>query len=115
VRGEPENVRQVQQRIDAALASGPADLSVGPYSDYLPDHTPALVEYLMRAAKPGGLAGIKAALREFDRLAETEHPLRIKQALMIFLTHHPEAARLGLRIPPLDERAPWMTRPSEPG
>jgi hypothetical protein len=66
----------------------------------------------MRSAQSGGLAGIRAALREFDRLAKAEHPLRIRRALMIFLVHHPDVGRLGLRIPSLEERAPWMTPPS---
>jgi hypothetical protein len=112
---EPTTTRQLQQEIDAALASGPEDMSAGPYTDYLPDHTPILVDSLNRSAQAGGVVGITAALREFDKLARTEHPLRLKRALTLFLIHHPDATKLGLRIPPLSERAPWIVRPSKPG
>lgn len=110
---DPPSVPELQRRIDAALKTSPADRARSNFSEYLPERS-MLPQRLMQAATAGGSAGIAAALDECERLAATEDPLRLQRALSIFLTHHPDAARLGLRVPSLAERAPWKVVPSRP-
>lgn len=94
-----------QRRIDAALRELPEE-SAGGFSDYR-DTAIGLTRLLMAAARRGG---VDAALDELDRLRGSEDPGRLRRALQEFVTHDPAAA--GLRVPPLEERAPWKTRPS---
>jgi hypothetical protein len=74
---------------------------------------PDLENQLMSAASSGGLDGVEAALDEFDRLAAKEDRGRLRHALLIFLTHYSEMAKLGLRIPSLEKRSPWKLAPSK--
>ncbi len=106
-------IRELQERINAALRETPEDLRSSDFSDYKPDHTPALLDELTQAAELGGIAGIEAALDEFERLMKREDPNRMRHALMLFLMHHPDSGELGLRIPSLEERNPWKVLPSK--
>lgn len=106
-----ERVRRLQERVSAALREMPK-MRAGNFSDYLPGPWTDLAKRLTAAASPGGVEGIEAALDEYDRLSAEEDPLVLRRALMIFLTHHPEATRLGLRVPSLKERGPWKVLPS---
>jgi hypothetical protein len=109
----PAPVRELQERIDAALRETPEDRAASTFSDYLPGPATRLGRLLAQAAAPGGTAGLTAALDEFDRLrASGEDPLALQRALSILITHHPEAARLGLSVPDLADRAPWAAVPS---
>lgn len=110
---EIARVEKLQARINSALTERPEDLSGSRYSDYLPDHTPEIVERLMRAALPGNLTGVEAAMNEFNHLAMNEDRLRMQRALMLFMTHHPAIAELGLQIPSLEERGAWKTLPRQ--
>jgi hypothetical protein len=49
------------------------------------------------------LEGVEAALDLFDEVAAVEDIGRLRYALMVFLTHHPVVAELGLRLPSLDQ------------
>ncbi len=57
-----------------------------------------------------GEAGLAAVLDEAERLAREEELERVKYALRVFITHHPEGR--GLPLPPLRERAPSQVLPS---
>lgn len=105
------HIRSLQERINLALRETPEDRRKSDYSDYKPDNLPEIVEELARAAARGGAEGMEAALDEFERLAEREDKVRLQHALIDFLTHHPAATGLGLRVPPLQERSPWKVRP----
>lgn len=107
------DIPRLQERIDSALKETPEDRRASNFSDYMPDHSPALVQELMLAAEPGGTEGIEAALDKFHELAQKEDVLRMKHALMLFLMHHPAVSELGLRIPGLEERSPWKVLPSK--
>jgi hypothetical protein len=109
-----EPSRRLQERIDAALREDPADFAQTTFSDYLPDRArDTLVQRMTEAASVGGVRGVAAALDAFDRLSEHEDRRRLQSALMIFLTHHPTAAALGLRVPSIAERSPWSVLPSK--
>jgi hypothetical protein len=128
-RAVADALKDLQQRVDAALAEpedeaarvpgevpgevlgrGPAELpgegGAGPFADFA-ESAADLTARLMAAARHSGAA---AALDEVERLRGAERPGRLRRALMEFLVHDPAAA--GLRIPPLEERAPWKVRPS---
>ena len=108
-------VRALQRRIDAALAEPPAVHAASGHSDYLPEPADRLARRLVQAAAGSeGAAAIEAAFDEHDRLdAAGEDPLALRRALAVLLTHHPAAVALGLRVPDLAERAPWLTVPSK--
>lgn len=114
-------VQKLQERINSALAESPQSASASKFSPYLMDEQrPEVVgqaldldAQLAQAASVEGVEGIETAMDEYDRLAETEDSGRLRHALMLFLTHHPEAAKLGLRIPSLEERSPWKVTPSK--
>jgi hypothetical protein len=61
-----------------------------------------MVKQLHRAAAPGGIEGMEAALDTYDQLleAETVDRDRVRHALHVFLTHHDEVGKLGLNVPP---------------
>jgi hypothetical protein len=111
-RKDAAHIRSLQERINLALRETPEDRRKSDYSDYRPDNLPEIVDELTRAAARGGAEGMEAALDEFERLAEREDKIRAQHALMHFLTHHPAAAELGLRVPSLQERNPWKVLPS---
>jgi len=106
-------VRRLQERIAAALREDAEATRRSDFSEYLPDASTPLTRLLARAAQAGGAKGIEAALDEFERLAAREDLPRLQHALMLFLSQHPAAARLGLRIPPLAERSPSQIPPSK--
>ncbi len=110
---DPFRIQKVQQRIDSVLRESPKDRRESRFSPYIAESKPDLENKLMSAASSsGGLEGIEAALDEFDRLASKEDRGRLRHALLIFLTHDSRVAKLGLRIPPLEERSPWKLDPS---
>jgi hypothetical protein len=106
------DVRQLQNRINTALRDSAADRAQSRFSPFIDDQESDFARNLMRAASAGGLEGVWAALDEFDRLAATEDLESMRYALLVFLTHHPDVAKLGLRIPSLEERSLWKTLPS---
>ena len=106
-------IQKLQARIDAALHEDVAAIAKSDFSDYIPNSSSGLTRRLMQAAQSGGLAGINAALDEFERLAEREDLPRLQHALMIFLTQHPAVAEFGLRVPSLAERSPSQILPSK--
>lgn len=83
------------------------------FSPYVPNSAAHLTRSLAQAAGPGGIEGVEAVMDEFERLAEREDLARAQYALISFLTNHPAATRLRLRVPPLVERSPWKVRPSK--
>ena len=109
---DPLRVQKIQQRIDSALRESPKDRRESRFSPYIAESKLDLENQLMSAASSVGLDGVEAALDEFDRLAAKEDGGRLRHALMIFLTHDSRVAKLGLRIPPLEERSPWKLAPS---
>jgi len=110
VSSGPEAAR-LQARIDAALRETPGEERPG-YSDYA---EPAidLTRRLTIAAEGGGAEAVTRALDEFDRLRATERGGQLRRALMEFVTHHPAAVELGLRVPSLEARSPGKVRPSK--
>jgi len=107
------DIDELQKRIDVALqetAGDRARSSFSEYTDTAQDLTRALMQ---RAREAKGAQAVEQALDEFDRLLQSEDRVRLQYALGQFLSHHPEAARLGLRIPDLEESAPWQVLPSK--
>jgi hypothetical protein len=102
----------LQRRIDAALREPAEDREGSRFSDYLPGPSTGLARKLAETASAGGAEGIERALDEFDRLRREGDLLPLQRALMIFLTHYPEAARLGLRVPDLEARNVSQVLPS---
>jgi hypothetical protein len=100
-------VEQLQQRVNAALRADRATHRT--FSEYR-DSASDLVDRLWAAASNGGAA---AALDEFDRLRGSEDPTRLRYALMELIAHHPDVSNIGLRIPSIEERAPWTVLPSK--
>jgi hypothetical protein len=82
------------------------------FSEYAPRAAAPIRERLERAVGVGGIEGVESVLDEFDRMSLSEDPLALRYALQLFLTHNRHAVALGLRVPPLAERSPWMTVPS---
>ncbi len=110
---DPFRIQKIQQRIDSALRESLEDRRQSRFSPYIAERKPDLENQLMSGASRDGLEGVEAVLDEFDRLAAKEDPGRLRHALMIFLTHDSRVAKLGLHIPPLEERSPWKLAPSE--
>ena len=105
-------IGKLQERINAALREAP-DEPYSSFSAYMPDRRlQFLQKRLAETAQAGGAKGIEAALDVFDELAPTEDLDRLRYALMIFLTHQPAVAELGLRLPSLEERSPSSALPS---
>jgi hypothetical protein len=105
-------MQALTQRIQAALRETPEMRSRSKFSEYAPRVAASLRARLDQAAESGGIGGVEAALDEFDRMDATEDPLALRHALQLFITHNRHALALGLEVPPLAERAPWMTIPS---
>ena len=110
--GRAIRIQNLQARIDSALRESPEERASTNFSPYLPDRGVEIEDALVRAAAPGGIEGIEAALDEFDRLAPSVGRVQAQYALQLFLAHQPDVHRLGLRLPPLQERNPWKIRPS---
>ncbi|CAJ0637949.1 11632_t:CDS:2 [Entrophospora sp. SA101] len=62
-------------------------------------------------AKEVGNNPIQQALALAQEDMKTEDPQKVQYALMIFTSHHPDARKSGLRIPPLTHRAPEISIP----
>jgi predicted RNA-binding Zn ribbon-like protein len=107
-----ERVAQLQARIDQELRQTPELLAASRFSDYA-DSTFDETAALMKTANTHGdpAAAVTAVLDEVRRRRQAGDPVRLQHALMEFLTHHPAAAALGLRIPDLEERSPWLVKP----
>jgi hypothetical protein len=105
--------QDLQQRIDDALRETQNDFAESTYSDYA-DSRADLTQRLYERALPGQdeAAKVEAVLDEFETLMASEDKRRAQRALASFVTHHPAAARLGLRVPDLEQRAGWKARPS---
>lgn len=110
------NREDLQQRIDNALRETQNDFAESTYSDYADARTD-LTQRLYERALPGEdeTAKVEAVLDEFETLIGSEDKRRAQRALASFVTHHPAAAALGLRVPDLGERAGWKARPSRGG
>ena len=111
-------VRQLQERINALLRESPADRAATRFSPYRFDQREAeksaeIGDEVMRAASAGGIEGLEAAVGKFEELAAQDDEGRIRYELMRFLATHPDAARLGLRLPGTEERSAWKVIPSE--
>ncbi len=104
---------RLQQRIDAALEETPAMRKASKFSDYDPTRTERFDALFAEAAAGGGIAGLERAIDAFDAAAGTADPLALRRDLMVFLTRHPDAARLGLRTPSLGVRSAWKTLPGK--
>lgn len=105
--------QEFQARINSALRGSAEDRAKSRFSEFVSDLGPDFESRLMQAASAGGTGGIEAAMDEFDRLVTREDPVRLRHALLVFLTHHPDVQKSGLRIPPLEERSPWEVAPSK--
>src|SRR5688500_6283322 len=107
------DANQLQERINVALRASAEDYAHSSFSPYV-DAAEDLTTALMKAAFGRyGADAVERALDEFERLASTADRVRLQHALNQFLTHRPAPASLGLRIPDLEERAPWMVTPSQ--
>jgi hypothetical protein len=112
---DPIRMQNIQQRIDSALRESPQDRLQSRFSPYIADSKPDLENQLASAAAASpseGLDGVEAVLDEFERLATREDPGRLRHALLIYLTHDSQVAKLGLRVPTLEERSPWKLAPN---
>jgi hypothetical protein len=109
-------LQKIQHRIDSALRESPQDRLHSRFSPYIADSKPDLDNQLAYAAASSsseGLDAMEAVLDEFERLATKEDRGRLRYALLVFLTHDSRVAKLGLRVPPLEERSPWKLTPSK--
>ena len=107
-------VGRLQERINKALREDLEATAESDFSEYIPDTATSLTRRLTQAAaQQRGIEGMEAALDEFDRLKQSEDLARLQHALLLFLTQHPAATQLGLRIPPLGERNPSQILPSK--
>jgi hypothetical protein len=107
-----KRMQALERRVQKALRESPEMRARSTFSEYAPRGGSAIRERLERAASAGGIEGIESALDEFDRMRLSEDPLALRYALQLFLTQHHDAVTLGLRVPSLTERSPWMTAPS---
>ncbi len=113
---DPIRVHKIQQRIDSALRESPQDRLQSRFSPYIADSKPDLDNQLASAAASSSSEGVdamEAVLDEFERLATKEDRGRLRHALLVFLTHDSRVAKLGLRVPSLEERSPWKLAPSK--
>jgi hypothetical protein len=110
---EIARVQKLQERINSALRTRPEDVAGSNFSPYMPNSASQLTRRLTQAAGAGGIEGVEAVMDEFERLVEHEDLARAQYALMSFLTNHPVATRLRLRVPSLVERSPWKVLPSK--
>jgi len=73
--------------------------------------TEILRQLTILANSAPGTAGLKAVLDEADKLSATENPEIVKYALMLLMTHHPDARQLKLK--PLEKRLPQQVLASK--
>jgi hypothetical protein len=113
---DPIRLQKIQHRIDSALRESPQDRLQSRFSPYIADSKPDLDNQLASAAAASPseeLDGVEAVLDEFERLATKEDRGRLRYALLVFLAHDSRVAKLGLRVPSLEERSPWKIAPSK--
>ena len=106
-------IRDLQKRAnDLFLEAGEAEArgdtpAAVRFSPFVPEHVDGALELVDRWIKltdeGKGNDGLAAALEDAERELRAD-PERAKHALMIFITHHPSAARLP--VPSLEERRP---------
>lgn len=112
-----ERRRALQARINAALRESPEDRAATRFTPYrfVEREGVGLSTQLMNAASVGGLEGMEAALDKFDQLAGAGEDMgELRYELMRFLTQNPNARKLDLRIPDIEERSAWKVIPSSP-
>ncbi len=99
--GDMARVRRLQARLNEALREPIEERAKADYSPYAAHLGPDLVRKLHRAASPGGIEGLEAAMDAYDRLAQRGNidPGRLRYALHLFLTHRDELDKLGLEMP----------------
>jgi hypothetical protein len=107
-----QRIRALERRVQEALRESPEMRERSTFSEYAPRAAAPISERLERAASAGGIKGVESVLDEFDWMSLSEDPLALRYALQLFLTHNRHSVALGLRVPPLAERSPWMTVPS---
>lgn len=100
---------ELQQRIDAALRETPEQFAATVTTDYEDPVADLTRRFYHRAMSLDDAAAVEAALEEFESMQESEGR-RARRALAQFVTHHPAPARLGLRVPDLEARSPWLFR-----
>lgn len=104
---------ELQERIDQALHETPDSFAASSYSDYTGTATELTQRLFERAVSATDAeTAVEAALEEYLALAATQDNARARRALMEFVTHHPAAVELGLRVPDLMDRSPWKARSS---
>jgi hypothetical protein len=108
-------IRALASRIGRALRETPEMRARSTFSQYAAKKALPLQRRLEMAGGGGEIAGVESALDEFDRMDAGEDPLALRYALQVFLTHDSAAQALGLRVPSLAERSPWLTVPSRSG
>jgi tyrosinase len=98
------------KRRDPREAPGPGATARRPFSIFMPDdaaRSAALTSRFIEVANSiGGDAGLEAVLDEAEEAAAREGVDIVQHALMVFITHHPDGARLP--IISLEEREPEM-------
>jgi hypothetical protein len=109
-----KRIGELERRVQEALHESPEMRERSTFSEYAPAAAKRFREILGRASAAGGIGGIELALDEFDRMNASEDPLALRYALQLFLTHSRDAASLGLQVPSLGERNPWIVTPSRP-
>jgi hypothetical protein len=108
-------IRALASRIARALRETPEMRARSTFSQYAAKKALPLQRRLEMAAGGGEIAGVESVLDEFDRMNADEDPLALRYALQVFLTHSSAAQALGLGVPSLSERSPWLTVPSRAG
>jgi hypothetical protein len=108
-------IRALASRIARALRETPEMRARSTFSQYAAKKALPLQRRLEMAAGGDEIAAVESALDEFDRMNAGEDPLALRYALQVFLTHSSAARALGLGVPSLKERSPWLTVPSRAG
>ena len=106
-------IRRLQARINDALRESPDARAATRFTPYrFDDVEPDIAKQLLEAVSRGGLDGMETMMDKLEEIALYEDKGRLRYELMLLLTHYPEAARLGLRIPSIEERSAWKVIPS---
>lgn len=94
-----------------AESAGRPNLSLAPkeaFSPFQPDHMSLVAELVTRfselAQRKPGKSGLRAVMREAGEAKAREGSALVDHALMIFITHNPQAAAAELSIPSFEER-----------
>jgi hypothetical protein len=94
-------IQQLQARLNEALQEPIKKRAKTEFSPYAAHLGPDMVKQLHRAAAPGGIEGMEAAMDTYEQLLQGENvdPDRVRYALHLFLTHHDDVGKLGLNVP----------------